>query len=57
LKFVSTSFNIVVQGRHTFKFGQAWIPVELLSTRHRRLPCCILREGGWVAPIEMCIEA
>ena len=31
-KFVSTSLDIVVQGRHVFKFNQAWIPAELLST-------------------------
>jgi len=31
-KFVLTSLDIVVQGRHVFKFGQAWISAELLST-------------------------
>jgi len=56
-KFVSTSIDVVVQGRHAFKFGQAWIPAELLLTGLRRPPCCILREGGGVAPVEMCIEA
>jgi len=31
-KFVSTSFDIVVQGRQTFKFNQAWISARLLLT-------------------------
>jgi len=29
-KFVLTSLDIVVQGRHVFQFNQAWIPAELL---------------------------
>jgi len=31
-KFVPTSFDIVVQGRHAFKFNQVWSSAELLST-------------------------
>ena len=44
-----------------FKFNQAWTSAELLSTGLRpqwevRPPCCILREGGAVALVEMCID-
>jgi len=61
-KFVSTSFDIVAQGRYTFKFNQNGISAELLlmglqPSREARPPCCILREGGRVTPLEMCIEA
>jgi len=53
-QFVSTSLEIVVQGRHVFKFNQAWISSELLSTRLLRPPCCRLRDGGGAAPVEVC---
>jgi len=37
-----------------FKFNEVGISTELLSTRLRRPPCCILREGGGAAPVEVC---
>jgi len=39
-----------------FKFNQAGIPAELLLTG-LQIPRCILREGGGLAPVEMCNEA
>jgi len=55
-KFVLTSLDIVVQGRHVFKLNQAWISRGFLSTGLLPL-LCRLREGGGVAFVEMCIEA
>jgi hypothetical protein len=54
-----TSFDIFVQGRHAFKFDQAWTLSELLltglrSSREARPPCCILgKEGG--LPLLKCV--
>jgi len=53
---VLTSFDVVVQGRHAFKFNQAWISAELLLTglwppREARPPRWG-KEG--VAPVELC---
>ena len=54
-KFVLTSLDIVVQGRHVFKFNQAWISAELLSTGTSTTSMLYTEGRRGVAPVEVYI--